>query len=181
MIAKRSVYISAVVAIAMSIFYFYQFTKINRSVNEKQFSFDMPKITAIKRVFPKGGLSEYSYVWGRGGLTGSTSMSSGAATLTKLSQKGYIYKKINGVPSICSASNNSYRWEFYGVTYKNDNLRAVFYNPALKKVKVLSSDKQLDNDLIIEKINPDGVIVEYGKKTFILKIFTFNSQKGEKK
>ncbi len=181
MITKKSVYISAVVAIAMLIFYFYQFTKINRSVNEKQFGFDIPKIAVIKRVFPKGGLSEYSYVWGRGSLSGSAYMSNRAANLKKLSQKGYIYKKINGVPSICSAANNSYRWEFYGITYKNNNLWAVFYNPSLKKVKVLSSDKQLDNGLIIEKINLDGVVVAYGKKTFILKIFTFNSQKGEKK
>jgi len=181
MTVKKSIYISAAVAIAMSIFYFYQFAEINKSVNEKQFSFDIPKIVTIKRVFPKESLSEYSYVWGRGSLPGLASASNATAPLKKPLLKGYIYKKINGVPSICKVTTTSYRWEFYGVSYKDSTLWAIFYNPALKKVKVLNADKQLDKGLIIEKINPDGVTVAYGKKTFTLKIFTFNYQGKEKK
>ncbi len=180
--SKKSLYISAVVAISMSIFYFFQFINISSKTNEKQFSFDMPKIMVIKTTYPKTNLLQYSYIWGKNQMSsGFLSSSTTLANTKKTFNSGYVYKKINGIPSICSASDNSYRWEFYGIGYKNGKLWAIFYNPSIKKAKALSVNKQLDKGLIIKKISSDEVSIEYGKKTFVLKIFEFTKKKKNEK
>ncbi len=172
---KNSFYASLFIVIITFSIYFYKFTKINKSLNENRFTFNIPKITLIKTGDLKNNyLIDNSYVWGS--VSAGQIISQGNHTAKGVLKilSGYVYKKIQGIPSICKTTNINYRWELYGIAYKNNSLLAIFYNPYTNKVKLLGKNNALDKDLIIEKIGFDNVYVKYKQKVFILKIFEFS-------
>ena len=173
--SKKRLYVYIAIAIIVAIIYSFKFSSISRNVNEKQFSFDIPKIPLIKTYIPKSDSIGRLDVW-------STKQISAGLANGKISKNlpggDYACKKENGIFTIYKLSNKNYRWEFYGISCKDNSTAAVFYNPELKLMKVVQKNKQLDNGLIIKKIDRNEVNVEYKSGVFNLKIFDFS--KGEK-
>lgn len=173
--SKKRLYVYIAIVIIVTIIYSFKISSINRNVNEKQFSFDIPKIPLIKKYIPKSDSIGRLDVWN----TKQTSIGLVSGKISKnLPQGGYAYKKVDGIDIIYSLSDDKYRWEFYGISCKDNSTAAVFYNPELKLMKVVQKNKQLDNGLIIKKIGRNEVNVKYKNGVFNLKIFDFS--KGEK-
>jgi len=176
---KKSFYLSVAVFVIVSALYVYRFININKSLNERQFNFDLPEIATIERgkINSATNLLNYSYAWGDQPNPIASKVATSASTTGN--QNKYIYKRVNGVPAICSTVNTKNRWEFYGISHKDNATLAVFYNPFLKIIKAIEENKDLDNGLIIDRIGSDEVYVKYKKRVFALKIFNFT--RSEKK
>ncbi len=179
---KKNLYVSVFIALTMLGFYSYKFIEINKSAKENKFNFNIPKIVIINTKHIKTNLTKYAYVWGKNTNNKLNKKNHLKKSLNpnKLKNSSYIYKKINGVPSICMKSNIDYRWEFYGTSFKNGQYFAIFYNPAIKKISSLSKNKQLDKGLIIKKISANEVVVKHKKDVFNLRIFYFDKKQNKK-
>ncbi|WP_457643476.1 hypothetical protein [Persephonella sp.] len=168
--------------------YFSEFRSINRSVAKREFSFSIPEVPVIKvdlKAQKKSSISDFG-LWNinQKGIVLSQKTSKEMEKI--LSKKGFVVKNIGGVLSICSVVDDKYRWEFYGIVYKNGRLLAVFYNPSLKKKRqrVVGKSERLDNGLFVKDIGADNVTVVCcgGKKVFKLSMFSVEKKlSGRKK
>ena len=173
---KLSFLISILIVLACSFHYGMAWRAFGRQQTESSYKFEVPEIPRITRDIPKNiTLGNFS-VWG----LSSPALPASETSITKESipdmglgkAARFVYKTIGGIPSLCKVGSKDYRWEFYGTLQKEAGFFAVFYNPALKKVKLVRKGETLDNGLIAVQLSTSQIKVKSGSKgEFLLKIF----------
>lgn len=75
----------------------------------------------------------------------------------------FALEKFGNIEAIYSIRNKEYRWEFHGIIQKNNNLQAVFYNPALneKRTRVLKKGEKLEPNINIEELKESSALIKY--------------------
>ena len=173
--SKISIYLSLLIIIFATLLYGSKWRFLGQKEAQRSFHFEIPQIPAISQTLPsKSSIGNFS-VWGLKPPQDHAFLA--RQTQNQQIEEDYIYKKINGIPSICKPNNENYRWAFYGILIKNKRLFAIFYNPALKKIKLVGRKESIDKGLIIKQISNDQVCVQnQAGKVFTLKIFTITQK-----
>ena len=173
---KYSIWISFFLMVIILIYYIISFKSVLLVKQERRFYFKIPKVPSLVKYvsIPKNGLEHLAIgiVWGINALREAAS-----ANLTKRNLR-FVFKRFNGKDSVCLISDCSYRWELQGISYVFGDYSAFFYNPKLKKSKLVISGELLDSNLKVLKVSDEKVMLEFKldniSYTFTLKIFDIN-------
>lgn len=110
---------------------------------------------------------------------GGPSVDSGSGESSSFDQKEF-----KGIPAIYSTTNETYRWEFFGVVTLNRTNWAVFFNPAHKTDESagwyrFAVGDRMDQDLLVTDIKEVSVTVSLTKeqRDFTLERFRVNLPK----